>query len=953
MTPSNLHFRWSPTHRDLEVISEDSMPVYLFAPDAFLGDQSLSYGQSLSFLLRLDRGVRRPSVSDVVLEGAGLRVAAPLGNLRTILPCGQKTTYTFRLTEDPSNKWQPQLTSLQFQKLLQNLTAIMIRGTFGENGRGYLDNVYLTSARRGPGVAAGWVESCSCPAGYEGQFCERCSQGYKRQSPADGPLSPCVPCKCRGGTCDPETGDCYSGDETPSGDVCSSGYYFDPAQRGCRRCPCPQGGTCSVTPGTLEVKCDRCAPGVTGPQCNLCDDGFYGDPLGEHGPQRPCRRCQCSGHMDPNAVGNCDHVTGECLKCLNHTRGFHCELCEEGFYHSHASDVCKSCNCNPMGSVSNTCGDSGQCSCKEGFEGLRCEKSSCPACFDQVKNKMERYLSKLREMESLLEGIRGGSVPVTDAQMERMLGEAEALVKSMRESSDVLSGTEALLQSRLKKINSAHVVGARDLQAVSYTVDSIKQQDQSYQRKVADTQLLIDAVRRKLETAKRDIREAEFPSGDEAAEGSSTFSHLALKATALADKHQKEAETVEQTAKGALAEAEKALVLMRSVITGENKVTELVNDLKTKFDRSSARVKALEGQATRLSSSAEEESRVAMDALRQIASLKKSIPGPLKTEMASVAAALKNLTGDVTGNLTEYDNILSYIQTERAELEDLLAKGLAAQQKPEMLLAKANAVKADAENSLKDIVANLDEVDEVLDKLKDFDKQISLNKAEAEEAIKRLPGINATIQQAVGSNSKTLLLLGNAEGDYSDALETVSKLDDALAGMQGAPDTLTASSNLLKDSTRFAEDLKGLQAQATATSEKLEAEKALAKQQNKMVKEAAAGAVGAHSNAKNAQEAVGETLKAINDLLSLLGQPGSVDEERLAKLEGSMVDFHGRVNGLASHLERLEEMEARQREQLSSMDTDISNILDDISNLEDIRKAIPTGCYNLGPIERP
>ena len=64
--------------------------------DTYLGNQLLSYGQNLSFSLRLDRGVRYPSTNDVVMEGSGLRVASSLGNLRTVVVCGQKITYTFR-----------------------------------------------------------------------------------------------------------------------------------------------------------------------------------------------------------------------------------------------------------------------------------------------------------------------------------------------------------------------------------------------------------------------------------------------------------------------------------------------------------------------------------------------------------------------------------------------------------------------------------------------------------------------------------------------------------------------------------------------------------------------------------------------------------------------------------------------------------------------------------------
>lgn len=140
-------------------------------------------------------------------------------------------------------------------------------------GRGYLDNMQLVSARRGQGVPAGWVQTCSCPPGYEGGFCERCSAGFRRRSPADGAFSPCEPCSCRGGSCDPQTGDCYSADEMQT---CSDGFYLDPLQpRACLRCPCPQGGACSLAAGSTEPRCDQCPPGTTGRSTSWTKPAVY------------------------------------------------------------------------------------------------------------------------------------------------------------------------------------------------------------------------------------------------------------------------------------------------------------------------------------------------------------------------------------------------------------------------------------------------------------------------------------------------------------------------------------------------------------------------------------------------------------------------------------------------------------------------------------------------------
>lgn len=76
-------------------------------------------------------------------------------------------------------------------------------------GHVLLCEVRLTSARPQRGLAppASWVETCLCPQGYTGQFCEFCALGYKREIPHGGPYTNCIPCTCnQHGTCDPNTG---------------------------------------------------------------------------------------------------------------------------------------------------------------------------------------------------------------------------------------------------------------------------------------------------------------------------------------------------------------------------------------------------------------------------------------------------------------------------------------------------------------------------------------------------------------------------------------------------------------------------------------------------------------------------------------------------------------------------------------------------------------------------
>uniref|UniRef100_A0AAQ5ZVV7 Laminin subunit gamma-1 n=1 Tax=Amphiprion ocellaris TaxID=80972 RepID=A0AAQ5ZVV7_AMPOC len=365
---SSVSVQWSPSGQEISLISDDYFPMYFVAPEKFLGNHMLSYGQNLTLNFRVDRRDTRLSAEDLVLEGADLRVAVPL------IAQGNAYPNENMLHDSTDYPWRPSISHSDFQKLLHNLTAIKIRGTYSA---GYLDDVSLVTARRGPGVPARWVEQCTCPQGYQGQHCEQCTLGYRRAQPKLGAFSSCEPCNCNAHSdaCNADTGacDCQHNTAGLSCERCKDGFYGDATQgtsADCKPCPCPAGATCAVVPKTREVVCTNCPAGTTGKRCELCDDGFFGDPLGQSGPVRACRACKCSDNIDPNAVGNCNRETGECLKCIYNTDGFFCDRCKEGFYGNalaaNSADKCKPCSCSPLGTVGRQTGCSqvtGQCQC--------------------------------------------------------------------------------------------------------------------------------------------------------------------------------------------------------------------------------------------------------------------------------------------------------------------------------------------------------------------------------------------------------------------------------------------------------------------------------------------------------------------------------------------------------------------------------------------------------------
>ncbi|XP_038637731.1 laminin subunit gamma-3-like [Scyliorhinus canicula] len=402
---------------------------YFVAPAKFLGNQLLSYGQNLSFILRLE-SEEWPSFN-LILGGSGLQVSASVFPhvLNDTAPWKQAVTFTLHEAEDGIQT--PALSSSQFQQLLSNLTTVKLgaRGIFPFS----LMDVTLVTAQAGLSPRAAWVEECMCPEGYIGQFCESCAPGYKREVPSGGPLTPCVPCTCnQHGTCDPDSGICQCVHNTmgTACEHCASGYYGNPFRgryNDCKSCPCPGQSNCAVVEDTKEVICTDCQSGQTGKRCEMCDDGFFGDPLGLHHVARPCSRCQCNGNTDLNAVGNCDQLTGKCLKCLFHTVGHYCDRCDDGFYGNalaaNRPDKCRPCNCDPVGSINEvqTCNSvSGQCECLPHVTGRDCSQCEpgfynlqpalgCLSCSCHTVGSRDSYCQTLTGQCNCRPGIGGRS----------------------------------------------------------------------------------------------------------------------------------------------------------------------------------------------------------------------------------------------------------------------------------------------------------------------------------------------------------------------------------------------------------------------------------------------------------------------------------------------------------------------------------------------------------------
>lgn len=139
--------------------------VWFLAPADFLGNQLHSYGQNLTFDLRLvDLNHQqtyvqavRPSRKDIVLHSVqyNLEVYMPIygsgSSARNQLPSHETQSFAFKL--DQYSGWMPTLASHDFQRMLTNLSSIKIRGSYVPSSRAILSRLSLDSAQKNANVS--------------------------------------------------------------------------------------------------------------------------------------------------------------------------------------------------------------------------------------------------------------------------------------------------------------------------------------------------------------------------------------------------------------------------------------------------------------------------------------------------------------------------------------------------------------------------------------------------------------------------------------------------------------------------------------------------------------------------------------------------------------------------------------------------------------------------------
>ncbi|XP_078697740.1 basement membrane-specific heparan sulfate proteoglycan core protein-like isoform X13 [Branchiostoma floridae x Branchiostoma belcheri] len=367
------YIRAVPARNQFMVEDMSSVPsgVYYWSlPTNFLGNIIASYGGKLRYTVYYSVGTgdfaRFIDAEDIILIGGG----AILTYRHYNEPVNEREeTIEVELRESlwTSSALSASLSREDFMMILQNVEAILIKASYNSfMVTTSIQGIEMdTAVEENTGLSrAVMVEQCSCPAGYTGLSCERCDTGYIRQNSGRF-LGSCVPvggsgaCNCNGHSsdCDQLTGECRNcqhNTDGPNCEQCKAGYYGDPLSGfpdACQPCPCPLSTPSNQFSPTCfldsdgQPTCDACPPGYTGRRCERCDSGYTGNPSIPGDSCRPVQENNCQCNDAGSFAATCD-VNGQC-NCKDGTTGLRCDQCRPGYFflNPRNPDGCMECFC--------------------------------------------------------------------------------------------------------------------------------------------------------------------------------------------------------------------------------------------------------------------------------------------------------------------------------------------------------------------------------------------------------------------------------------------------------------------------------------------------------------------------------------------------------------------------------------------------------------------------------
>lgn len=571
-------------------------------------------------------------------------------------------------------------------------------------------------------------------------------------------------------------------------------------------------------------------------------------------------------------------------------------------------------------------------------------------------------MQQLQSLEALVSRVQGGGGAVPDAELEGRMQQAEQALQELLREAQISEGASKSLSLQLVKARREEESYRNRLDDLKMMVERIRALGSQYQNRVQDTRRLVTQMQLSLEESTASLRNTNIPSSDHYV-GPNGFKSLAQEAVRLADSHVASASNMERLVRETEDYSKQALALAHKALRegggsggggGGGSDGSAAQGLMGRLAKARSLAQQLSGEAAQVDAEADRSYQRGLRLLDAASQLQQVSGRAFQVEMKRIRQNIDSLSSLVTRRMDEFKHVQSNLGNWEEETQQLLRNGKSGRQKADQLLSRANLAKSRAQEALSMGNATFYEVENILKNLREFDLQVEDRKAEAEEAMKRLPYISQKVADASDKTRQAETALGGAAADAQraktaarEALEITDKIEQEIG-------SLNLEANVTADGALAME--KGL---ATLKSDMREVEGELARKEQEFdldmdaVQMVITEAQRVDNRAKNAGATIQDTLNTLDSILHLINQPGSVDEEKLILLEQNLFRAKTQINSqLRPLMSELEERARRQQGHLHLLETSIDGVLADVKNLENIRDNLPPGCYNTQALEQ-
>lgn len=813
------------------------------------------------------------------------------------------------------------------------------------------------------------VKCRNCPEGSFGDRCELCKDTYYGDPVGmhTGATTECQKCFCNSSPsyCDHVSGVCTQCDTTNSAgercEYCAQDYWGDPTDLdglGCQYCDCDDYGTVQGTECTKDQGQCECKPHVTGFKCDTCEDGYFNLQSGEG-----CEPCNCH-YLGSINNGICDKFTGQC-QCKPGVGGEKCDVCLDTFY-GMDENGCKSCNCDPKGSIygnTTACDESGQCECIEGVIGKKCDKCQenyymnsfspyclpCDECYGLVQTAVNEHRHSLSKIKDLIVTINSTQPVIANDNDEEF-----------RLRLEELTGDAVMLKSAAKTVKLKWQTATNQLEYIEEKVallttwtgeiqdnlrtcdDSLQQSDNNHkyskeilanlEGKLANVDELLIEIQPYVEDAQKseEVLKDRFQQ----------INVLAQEAMEMSAEHVKTHDDIKKKLNSAISDAQNS-------ITQINKSIELASSLTVKVTALKDRLPQIKSRLDTLSAEAEH----ALQTTRKAKSRANQILG--KTNVIEIedynvqqievnADTLDKLVGDIRPQIEnlEQSYLVKESETSRdlKKVESLYKNAVQWQQEVDKLLAEVLKSKSQVLDSheyfatAKDMSENYFAQQEEADNLWEVIDEIRNKVSDARKNVKRVSdrlvnlyeistGAVETARQAKAEVERLTAVSGSNIRKYSLIMEelqsTLQRINQLQENVDNARNTIEARKIAIEEQL-----LKTNRARNVSQEARHNADRAMAEGTDAL-----------------------KMLRIIQQAIDAL--PNEVD--RLDELDQLEEDSNYIMEKLKSAKigSRIEELKKKNQEVKSSLDSfmvSTENLVSKRDNLQEVYDRIPDSC---------